>query len=137
MLAPERLPRDRRTEETVTVRPMSRSRPVPLFSAPNLGVAYHWLYQGRPACPAIANAAFCGLSPSARPAGPNAATLAGARACTATGVTEGGGEMGAWDALAVLVPVWAELPWTAGALAGGWVGPPAGEGPRPEIGRAH
>ena len=72
---------------------------------------------------------FCGLSPSARQAGPNAATLAGARACTATGVTEGGGEVGAWDALTVLVLVWAELPWTAGALAGGLVRPPAGEGP--------
>src|SRR4029077_1146332 len=57
--------------------------------------------------------------------------LAGASACTATGVTEGGGEVGAWDALAVLVLPWTELPWTAGALAGGLVGPPAGEGPWP------
>src|SRR6266702_3845812 len=77
MMAPERLPTDSRTEATVTVRPMSRSRPVPCFSAPNRGVAYHWLYQGRAAFPATASAAFCGLSPSPRPAGPNAATLAG------------------------------------------------------------
>ena len=48
----------------------------------------------------MASAARCGLSPSARPAGPNAATLAGASTCTVTGVAEGGGEVEAWDALA-------------------------------------
>ena len=84
----------------MTVRPMSRSRPVPFFSAPNCAVAYHWLFQGLAAFPATANAAFCGLSPSAVPAGPNAATLAGASACTATGAEE----VGAWDTLACAVP---------------------------------
>src|SRR5258708_8628507 len=105
MLAPERLPRDTRTEETVTVRPMSRSRPVPFFSAPNRGVAYHWLYQGRAAFPATANAAFCGLSPSARPTGPNAATLARPSACTPTAVTHHAAQRRARDAPAELLLV--------------------------------
>ena len=90
MSAPERLTRDSRTEATVTgaahVEQQARFR---VFSAPNCAVAYHWLYPGPwPRFPAIASAAFCGLSPSARPAGPNAATLAGASACTATGLAE-------------------------------------------------
>src|SRR5215470_13513960 len=97
---------------------MSSSSPVPRFSAPNRAVAYHWLVQGWAGWPPIANAARCGLSPSAVPAGPNAATRAGGSTCTGTGVAEGGGEVAAWAALA----------WTAGALVGGLVAPPGEEG---------
>src|SRR5690349_11363917 len=103
---------------------MSSSSPVPCFSAPNCAVAYHWLIQGWAGLPPIARAARCESSPSPRPAGPNAATLAGASACTAAGVAvEGLAASDDWVALAR-----AELPWTAGALAGGLVLPSAGEG---------
>ena len=82
---------------------MSSSSPVPCFSAPNRAVAYHWLIQGRARSPPMASAARCGSSPSPRPAGPKAVTLAGASACTATGVAEGAEEVGAWDTLACAV----------------------------------
>src|SRR5215831_15417027 len=103
---------------------MSSSSPVPCFSAPNCAVAYHWLIQGWAGSPPVASAAPCGSSPSARPAGPNAATLAGASACTGTGLAVEGlaaGDDG--DAVA-----WAELLWTAAALGGGFVWPPPAEG---------
>ena len=77
MSAPE-LTRDSWTDATVTGWPMSSRSPVPCFSAPNRAVAYHWLIQGRARSPPMACAARCGSSPSAVPAGPKAATLAGA-----------------------------------------------------------
>ena len=100
MSAPE-LTRDSRTEATVTGRPMSSSSPVPRFSAPNRAVAYHWLIQGRARSPPMASAAPCWSSPSPRPAGPNAATLAAVSVCTATGLAVEGLAVGDdWDALA-------------------------------------
>src|SRR5690242_8511820 len=93
---------------------MSSSRPVPFLSAPKCAVAYHWLVQGRAESPPAASAAPCGSSPSARPAGPNAATLAGASACTVAGLAVDGLTAGDdW-----IAPSWAELPWTAAAGGG-------------------
>src|SRR5580693_7361311 len=95
-VAPGWSPRESRTEEIVTVRPMSSSRPVPACRCPKSGVAYQSLYQGVAAWPAIANEARCGSSPSAVPAGPKAVTRAGLRAwATATGLAgDGGGALG-------------------------------------------
>src|SRR5579872_2195929 len=88
--APGWPPRDSRTEETVTVRPMSSSKPVPACRWPKSGVTYQSLNQGVAAWPEIANEARCGSSPSAVPAGPNADTRAGVRASTtAAGLAEG------------------------------------------------
>src|SRR5262249_53223889 len=56
----------------VTRRPMSSSSPVPFLSRPKSAVAYHWLCHGSDERRVIANAALCGLSPSASPSGPKA-----------------------------------------------------------------
>src|SRR5579872_5949344 len=111
--APGWPPRDSRTEETVTVRPMSSSKPVPACRWPKSGVTYQSLNQGVAAWPEIANEARCGSSPSAVPAGPNADTRAGVRASTtaaglgralaggvggALGLAHTGGELAAGEA---------------------------------------
>src|SRR5580700_9337614 len=89
-VAPAWPPRESRTEEIVTVRPMSTSRPVPACRCPKSEVVYQSLYQGVARWPEIASEARCGSSPSAVPAGPKAVTLAGVRAwTTATGLAEG------------------------------------------------
>src|ERR1700678_4000235 len=56
------------------------------------GVEYQSVYQGVAASRLIASVAIWGLSPSAVPEGPNAATLAGVSTRAATGVGEGEGE---------------------------------------------
>src|ERR1700728_448511 len=71
---------------TVTWRPMSISRPVPCFRLPKSAVAYHWLSQGDGEPLRIAYSAACGLSPSARPAGPNAWALVMGSDVTGTGL---------------------------------------------------
>src|ERR1700733_5837261 len=117
-LAPGWSPRESRTEEIVTVRPMSSSRPVPACRCPKSGVAYQSLYQGVAAWPAIANEARCGSSPSAVPAGPKAVTWAGLRAwATATGLAEG---VAVAEGLACAV-----LAWTLGVMDGAGLGRPA------------
>ena len=99
---------------------MSSSRPVPaalLRSA----AAYQSLTQGVAGSPLSARAAVCGLSPSAVPDGPNAATLAGVRVRTATGVGEGVGDREGW----------AEVTWADGVTGGsvaGWLATWVGRG---------
>src|SRR5260370_20327743 len=117
-VAPARPPRESRTEEIVTVRPMSTSRPVPACRCPKSGVVYQSLYQGVLGWPEIANEARCGSSPSAVPAGPKAVTLAGGRASPATGLAEGGA--GGLDCGA--------RARSAGGVAGAGPGWPDGEG---------
>src|ERR1700722_7756487 len=119
-LAPGWSPRESRTAEMVTVRPMSSSRPVPACRCPKSEVAYQSLYQGVAAWPAIANEARCGSSPSAVPAGPKAVTRAGLRAwATATGLAEGVAVAVA-EGLACAV-----LAWTLGVIDGAGLGRPA------------
>src|SRR5580704_11010521 len=113
-VAPAWPPSESRTEEIVTVRPMSTSRPVPACRCPKSGVAYQSLYQGVAAWPAIANEARCGSSPSAVPAGPQAVTWAGVRVWVA-GLAEG---VAVGLACAVLA-------WTLGVMDGAGVGWPA------------
>src|SRR5689334_6539808 len=91
-LAPAGATSQTRTEETVTVRPMSTSRPVPVLRLEKNGVAYHWLYQGAARLPATARAAICGLSPLAVPDGPNAVTRVTVSACAGTGAAVGDAE---------------------------------------------
>src|SRR6516225_7623814 len=91
-------PRESRTEEIVTVRPMSSSRPVPAYRFPKDAEVYQSVRQGVAGLPLTASAAFCGSSP---PLGPKAATLAGARACATTGLAEG-----VSVGLACAVPAW-------------------------------
>ncbi len=88
------------------------------------GAAYQSLYQGVAALPLIALVAVEGLSPSAVPAGPNAATLAGVSTRATTGVGEGegvaegvaaGGAAGALVA-AFAVPTAAGWDWTGGRV---------------------
>src|SRR5215472_13715118 len=70
----------------VTRRPMSSSSPVPCLSSPKSAVAYHWLCHGSGERRLIANAALCGLSPSASPSGPKASARAMVSALIRTGV---------------------------------------------------
>src|ERR1700732_3340099 len=107
-VAPARPPRESRTEEIVTVRPLATSRPVPACRCPKSGVVYQSLYQGVPGWPEIANEARCGSSPSAVPAGPQAGTLAGTRTRGATSVGEG----------VAVGPDCAVLAWTLGVMDG-------------------
>src|SRR3984957_2374086 len=118
-LAPGWSPRESRTAEMVTVRPMSSSRPVPACRCPKSEVAYQSLYQGVAAWPAIANEARCGASPSVVPAGPKAVTWAGLRAsATASGLVEGVA-VGVAEGLACAV-----LAWTRGGIDGAGLGRP-------------
>ena len=71
--------------------------------------------QGVAGLPLTASAAFCGSSP---PLGPKAATLAGVRACTGTGLAEG---------VAVTLAC-AVLAWTLGVTDGAAVGWPLWDG---------
>src|ERR1700720_2233124 len=118
--APARPPRESRTEEIVTVRPMSSSRPGPACRCPKSEVAYQSLYQGVAAWPAIANEGRCGAAPSGGPAGAKAVTRAGLRAwTTATGLAEGV-TVGVAEGLACAV-----LAWTLGVMDGAGLGWPA------------
>src|SRR5262245_14354681 len=84
----------------LTGRPMSRSKPVPCLSSPKFGVAYHWVSQPL-AGPVRTWPAFCGLSPSTVPSGPNASALTGVivRTCGAA-AAPGAVAVGAAAALA-------------------------------------
>src|SRR6516162_2046750 len=108
------VPRESRTEEIVTVRPMSSSRPVPAYRFPKDAEVYQSVRQGVAGLPLTASAAFCGSSP---PRGPEAATLAGVRACTGTGLAERVAVGLACPVLACTVLAWT-LGVTGGAAAG-------------------
>jgi hypothetical protein len=66
---------------------MSNKMPVPDCRFPNSGVVYHELYHGC-ALPSLTRDTMPGLSPSAVPSGPNAATDATVSEC-GTGVLAG------------------------------------------------
>jgi hypothetical protein len=72
---------------------MSKRRPVPDFRFPSSGVAYHELYQGWVPLASIRET-MVGLSPSAVPLGPNAATDATASECGAGALAEVGRALG-------------------------------------------
>src|SRR5215469_12490940 len=76
-LAPCVLPSRIVTLVAVTVRPRSSSRPVPSCKLPNCAVVYQEVCHGVAGSPDSASEAFCALSPSEVPLGPNAAALTG------------------------------------------------------------
>src|SRR6516165_6822802 len=75
--APCVLPSRMVTLVAVTVRPRSSSKPVPVCRLPNCAVVYQEVCHGVAGLPDSASEAFCGLSPSEVPLGPNAAALTG------------------------------------------------------------
>src|SRR5271165_1148958 len=120
--APGRPPSVSLTVVTVTVRPMSRSKPVPVFRSPKFGVAYQSVSQPA-AGSARTRAAFCGLSPSAVPLGPNATAVTGAivRGRGGTGVRVVAAAVGV-ASVTVAVAVAVAAAWDARAVGGGDAG---------------
>jgi hypothetical protein len=92
------LPRWTVTALAVSVRPRSTSSPVPDSRLPKCAVVYQSVVQGADGSPDSAAEAFCGLSPSEVPSGPNAAALTGVTWRTGGGAGEWLG-LGAADAL--------------------------------------
>src|SRR6516165_3082993 len=89
--APCELPSRMVTLVAVTVRPRSSNRPVPSCRLPNCAVVYQEVCHGVAGSPDSASEAFCALSPSEVPLGPNAAALTGFSVVSGTAVgTEGG-----------------------------------------------
>jgi hypothetical protein len=77
------------TPVAITVRPRSRSKPVPDSRFPNWAVVYQSVFHGVDGLPDSASEAFCGLSPPDVPPGPNAVALTGVTSCA--GVVAGDG----------------------------------------------
>src|ERR1700722_8465933 len=98
--APRYVPRSMTTLVTVTLPPRSSSSPVPCLSIPNRGVLYHWVDHGWDAPPLITYLALPGLSPSARPSGPNASAAATGSLMTALAAACAALALAAADALA-------------------------------------